>query len=126
MNYLKLFSFLSLLFFTISGTAQVRRDSSSAASTSANPVIGNLETRELFKRKGKFFFYWGYNWSAYTKSDIHFWGNGYDFSIKGVRAKDDPTTSFKTYIGPTTFSVPQYNYRLGYFLNDKTFISIGE
>ncbi|MFM7666857.1 MAG: hypothetical protein ACKO7D_01555, partial [Bacteroidota bacterium] len=38
--------------------------------------------------KGTGFVYWGYNRSAYTRSTIHFEGAGYDFSLKGVKAKD--------------------------------------
>ncbi len=123
---LKLFSCFLLLLATFSGTAQVRKDSSSSAPALGNRVIGNMETRQLFKRKGQIFFYWGYNRSAYTKSDIHFSGDGYDFSITDLTAEDEPTTTFITYIKPTTFTVPQYNYRIGYFINDKTFISLGE
>jgi hypothetical protein len=32
--------------------------------------------------KGGFYFYWGYNRSAYTKSDLHLVGRGYDFTMK--------------------------------------------
>lgn len=123
----KLFYTSMLFFISFSISAQIKKDSLiSSPSVLENPAVGNLDTRELFKRKGNFFFYWGYNRSAYTNSDIHFWGDGYDFTIHDVEAKDEPTTTFKTYIGPTSFTVPEYNYRLGYFLNDKTFISIGE
>ena len=127
MKFYKLFFILSWMFTSFFGVAQVGKDSLISSSLEPKaPVVGNLETREIFKRKGNFFFYWGYNRSAYTTSDIHFWGDGYDFTIHDVEAKDEPTTTFKTYIGPTSFTVPEYNYRLGYFLNDKTFISIGE
>ena len=127
MKILKLFSFLPLFLFCFSITGQVRKDS--IAGVVADPYfasIAKLESREIFKRKGNFFFYWGYNRSAYTKSDIHFSGDGYDFTINDIEAEDHQTTTLKTYIGPTTFTVPQYNYRLGYYINDKTFISLGE
>ena len=78
-----------------------------------------------FGRKGRAFFYWGYNRSAYSKSNIHFWGDGYDFTIYDVAARDSPTRTFVTYIKPTSFSVPQYNYRIGYYLNDRYSVSIG-
>lgn len=118
---------MQLLLAMYTGTAQVRKDSIvTITSVSNNPIISNLNTREIFKRKENIFFYWGYNRSAYTNSDIHFWGDGYDFSISNVSAADQPTTTFKAYIVPTTFTVPQYNYRIGYYFNDKTFISLGE
>ncbi len=124
MKLLKLLSFLLLSLISFNGAAQIRKDSVSIPKD--KPAITNLETRQLFKRKGRFFFYWGYNRDAFTNSDIHLKGDGYDFTVKNVTAKDEPEPISKTYIKYNTFSVPQYNYRLGYFINDKTFISVGE
>ena len=39
-------------------------------------------------RKGSFYFYWGWNRDAYTKSDISFSGNDYNFTLDNVVAKD--------------------------------------
>src|SRR3972149_8634160 len=119
-NKIKLLSAFLFLAFGIS--AQEKTDSTSVQ----NLLSGNFETRQIFKHKGNFFFYWGYNRSAYTKSDIHFHGDGYHFSISDVEATDSPTKEFITYVKPNTFTIPQYNYRLGYFLTDKVFISLGE
>lgn len=113
---------LPLLLISFYVTAQVKKDSAH----SELPSIGNIETRELFKRQGKFYFYWGYNRDAYTNSDIHFWGDGYNFTIHNVMARDEPEHALSTYIKLNTFTVPEYNYRLGYYINDKTFISLGE
>ena len=124
MKLLKLISCLLLSLITYYSEAQIRKDSVSAQID--RYAITNLETRQLFKRKGRFFFYWGYNRDAFTKSNIHFKGDGYDFTINNLTAKDQPEAVSNTYIKYNTFSVPQYNYRLGYFLNDKTFISVGE
>src|ERR1035437_4032996 len=127
MKTLKLFTSMILLLISFYGTAQVKKDSISNTPTlSGNRANGNTETKELFKRKGRFFLFWGYNWSAYSKSDIDLCGDGYDFTITDIVGKDEPVPLSSTYIKPTTFSVPQYNYRVGYFLNDKTFISIGQ
>lgn len=106
--------------------AQVKNNNIDSSTSSVYLKQGNLGTQQLFRRKGNFIFYWGYNRSAYTKSDIHFTGDGYHFSIYDVEATDAPTKEFATYVKPNTFSIPQYNYRLGYFLTDKTFVSIGE
>jgi hypothetical protein len=38
--------------------------------------------------KGKFYFYWGGNREIYTKSDIHFKGADYDFTLNNVEAKE--------------------------------------
>ena len=126
MKKITLYSCVLLLLIALSGTAQVNNDSAIAVHVSGKPVISNLETRQLFPRKGKFFFYWGYNRSAYTNSNIHLTGDGYDFTIANVAAKDEPVTDFQIYVNPTHMSVPQYDYRIGYYLNDKTFISVGE
>ena len=119
MKTLKLLSCLPLLFVTFFASAQINPDSV------VRPV-GAIETRELFKRKGTFFFYWGYNRAAFSNSDIRLWGDGYDFKITNVSALDEPDKLSKEYIGPGTFTVPQYNYRLGYYLTDKIYVSIGE
>lgn len=74
----------------------------------------------------RFYFYWGYNRATFSKSDIHFSGLEYDFTLFNVAAKDRPTKfSVKTYFGPTTISIPQYDYRLGFFLTRHFAISVG-
>lgn len=74
----------------------------------------------------RFYFYWGYNRATFAKSDIHFSGPEYDFTLFNVEAKDRPTKfNFKTYFSPTTISIPQYNYRLGFFLTRHIALSVG-
>ncbi len=76
--------------------------------------------------KGKFYCYWGWNRSWYTKSTISFIGGNYDFTLKRVVANDRQTPfDFKTYFNPVTLTIPQYNVRLGYFIKDKYSVSIG-
>lgn len=120
-----------LTFSSVSTFSQVITDSIN--SVPPPPPAGNTlsipgtETAVPAKtRKGELFFYWGYNRSAYTKSDIRFWGDGYDFTITDIEAKDEPTKEFITYIKPNSFTIPEYNYRLGYFISDKYYISLGE
>lgn len=76
-------------------------------------------------KKKHFYFTWGYNRSWYNKSDIHFTGPGYDFTLYDVVAKDRPTPFGIRYIDPAWISTPQFNFRVGYFLSDKYCISIG-
>ncbi len=122
----KLFFCVTTLLMAFTGTAQVRKDSISAVPVSLSPAIRNMDTRELFSRKGKFFFFWGYNRAAYSNSDIHFKGDGYNFTITNITAKQEPVGhDFLTYIKPNTFTIPQFNTRIGYYINDKTFISFG-
>ncbi|HYG49428.1 MAG TPA: hypothetical protein VD905_00930, partial [Flavobacteriales bacterium] len=57
-------------------------------------------------KKGEFFFSWGYNRAAFTKSDIAFSGPGIDFTLSNVAAKDRPTPlNFNDYFVNVT--IPQ-------------------
>ena len=76
--------------------------------------------------KGKFFISWGGNRDSYTKSDIRFKGDNYDFTIKDVTAKDVPKGWHIDYINPTRMTIPQTNFKLGYFISDHYYIAIGE
>lgn len=77
-------------------------------------------------QKGEIYMYWGWNRGFYTRSDIHFEGNNYSFSLHDVQAKDRPTAfSFRDYFSPTRMTLPQYNFRLGVFLNSRYSISFG-
>lgn len=64
--------------------------------------------------KGALDFYWGYNRSAYTKSDLHLIGAGYDFTLNKVVADDRPEKFSSTYVNPAKITIPQFNVRLGY------------
>jgi hypothetical protein len=78
------------------------------------------------RHKGSWFFYWGWNRAAYTASDITFHGNTFDFEIKHVKAKDKPSPfNAGLYFNPGSMTIPQYNFRVGYFLNDHYSISFG-
>lgn len=77
-------------------------------------------------RKGQFYIYWGYNRAYYDQSDVHFKGDGYDFTLYNAKAEDMPTRfTWKGYFNPAHLSIPQFNVHLGYFINDNTVISIG-
>ncbi len=81
---------------------------------------------ESMYKKGSFFAYWGWNRSAYTKSDITFKGEGYNFTLENVVAKDRQSPfSAKIYLNPGYITYPQYNARLGYFFHDNYSISLG-
>ena len=75
--------------------------------------------------KGKFYVYWGGNRESYTKSDIRFKGNDYDFTLYNVEAHDKPKGWHIDYINPGRMTIPQTNFRMGYFINDHYNISIG-
>jgi len=85
-----------------------------------------INAQDSTSRKGNLYLLWGYNRSAYLPSDIQFHGENYDFTLYDVRAKDFPSQfDPKVYFGLFSFTIPQYNYRVGYFINDRISLSLG-
>lgn len=77
-------------------------------------------------RKGSVMLFWGWNQSVYSKSDIHFKGNGYDFQLEDVVAHDRQSPfRWNLYFNPSKITVPQVNYRITYFPKDNFGITIG-
>jgi len=77
-------------------------------------------------RKGEFFAAWGWNREWYTKSDITLKGDTYDFTLRKVVAKDrQDKLTFDNYLNPGNITIPQFNFKIGYFINDKYTISLG-
>ena len=60
---------------------------------------------------------WGYNVEWYTRSNLRFrLGNGDYFTVHHVKAHNNP--GFQTILDkPLQLSIPQYNYRLGFYLD---------
>ena len=75
--------------------------------------------------KGKIYIYWGGNRETFYKSDIHFKGADYDFTLYDVQAHDKPKGWHMDYINPARMTIPQTNFRIGYFISDHYNISIG-
>lgn len=75
--------------------------------------------------KGKWFVNWGGNRESYSKSDITFTGNGYNFTLNDVKAHDKPKGVHMDYIDPLRMTIPQTNFRFGYYFTDKYSISLG-
>ncbi len=77
-------------------------------------------------QKGKLYVYWGWNRGWYTTSDISFQGTDYNFKLNQVVAKDRQTPfSLDSYLNPTLITIPQYNFRVGYFIGKNYDISFG-
>lgn len=73
-----------------------------------------------------FYFYWGYNRASFSNTNLHFTGPNYDFTLYDLRAKDRPSKfGLKKYFSPATLWIPQYCYRLGFYLNPKWALSFG-
>lgn len=75
--------------------------------------------------KGKMYIYWGGNRESFSKSDIHFKGENYNFTLNNVGASDKPKGWQIDYVNPARMTIPQTNFRIGYFLNDHYNISLG-
>lgn len=75
--------------------------------------------------KGKIFISFGGNRDKYTKSDIHFIGNNFDFTVNNAIAEDKPKGWNIDYINPLRMTIPQTNMKIGYFISDHYSISIG-
>ncbi len=77
-------------------------------------------------KKHNFYLFWGYNRSAYTKSDITMKADNYNYTLHNVVAHDRPSPfETKVYLNPAKLSIPQFNIRAGYQLNEKWWISGG-
>ena len=77
-------------------------------------------------KDGDFYFSWGYSREWFSQSDIHFTGEGYDFTLENVRAKDRQSPfAWDPYFQINKLTIPQYNFRLGYFVNNKYAITLG-
>nr|WP_315202015.1 hypothetical protein [uncultured Flavobacterium sp.] len=75
--------------------------------------------------KGKFTISWGGNRDYFTDSDITFKGDNYNFTIDNVTAHDKPKGWHIDYVNPARMTIPQTNFKLGYYITDKYMISIG-
>lgn len=75
--------------------------------------------------QGTLYGYWGYNRTAYTKSNIRFIGPGYDFTLAGSEAHDNPAPLDANYLRIDQLSIPQFNVRIGYYIRNHWALSIG-
>ena len=82
--------------------------------------------KEKKTNKGKMYVIWGWNRAAYSDSDITFKGDDYNFTLRDVAAEDKITPfSYERYIRPDNITIPQTNFRVGYFFSEHYTISVG-
>lgn len=93
--------------------------------SSSDAAVTSTKEYYTSHNKGKFFFFWGGNRESYSKSDIRFHGKDYDFTLQDVKAHDKPKGVHIDYINPTRMTIPQTNFRVGYFFHDKWNVSVG-
>lgn len=72
---------------------------------------------------------WGWNWEAYSKSDIHFRGADHDFTLKGVSANDKQqqlsiNNVVNKWLNPANMTLPQTNMRVAYQWDADTAIAL--
>ncbi|MFH6970981.1 hypothetical protein [Flavobacterium petrolei] len=109
MKYLLYYAFLIIL-FTNNTIAQ---------------EVTEIQTKYTTHNKGKFFISWGGNRDSYSKSDITFRGKDYNFTLENVPAHDKPKGWHVDYINPSRMTIPQTNFRMGYFVSDHYSVAIG-
>jgi hypothetical protein len=81
---------------------------------------------EKKNKKGDISFLWGWNRGWYSNSNIHFSGSDYDFTLNDVVGRDNQTNFDPSiYFHPKWITIPQTNFRIGYFIADHYEISIG-
>ena len=76
------------------------------------------------KRTGSIYFSWGYNEETYTHSTLHVKqeGMGNDYELIHVHAQDHQ--GWNDGVLHKALTIPQYNYRLGYYFNEKQDLAI--
>jgi hypothetical protein len=84
-----------------------------------------IQDKYTAHNKGKFFVSWGGNRESYSKSDITFKGKDYNFTLDNVKAHDKPKGWHIDYVNPARMTIPQTNFKMGYFVSDYYSVSIG-
>ena len=77
-------------------------------------------------QKGNAFAIWGWNRASYSNCDLSIKGADYDLTFYNISAHDRPTeVSYYNYLKIDRITIPQTNFRVGYFVKDNFSISIG-
>jgi len=93
--------------------------------------VSNLFSQEIKvlpterRNKGEMYIFGGSNGADYPTSGIHFKGTNYDFTLRRVVAPDrQKPFGIDPYFTIDKISIPQINFRIGYFISDHYNISI--
>ncbi len=71
------------------------------------------------------FVFWGWNRANYSASDITFKGEDYNFTLQNVKSNDKPKPFGNYYFKLDEITIPQTNFRIGYFFKENYTVSIG-
>jgi hypothetical protein len=97
----------------------------SAQKTPKTPKSTSKNEKYTANNKGKFFISWGGNRDSYSTSDVTFKGDNYNFTLYDITAHDKPKGWNIDYVNPGRMTIPQTNFRMGYFISDHYSIAIG-
>lgn len=86
----------------------------------------SVTPKKIAHRKGEVYVTWGWNRGWYTDSDIRFRGDDYDFTLEDASASDKPLPfTFEDHLNPGRITIPQTNFKIGYFFKDNWAVSVG-
>lgn len=92
--------------------------------TEVNPKL-ERNFNDVAHNKGRMFVYWGWNRGDYSKSDITFKGDDYYFTLFDTKARDKPKPFGIYYFKLDEVTIPQTNFRAGYFFHDHYNVALG-
>lgn len=118
--------FFQILVFLFTGLILTSAQENNSDVVAKNIENGDKKTISPLSKKGQMFVFWGWNRAGFTNSDIRFKGNGYDFTLEKVVAHDRPSPLSWDYVDPGSISIPQFNFRLGYFIKDNLALVIAQ
>lgn len=115
-NYLYLFI---LLVYTVSFSQE------NMLETAVDTTQIERNFNDVPHNKGRMFIYWGWNRGNFSKSDITYKGDDYYFTLYNVKAEDKPKPFGIYYFKLDEITIPQTNFRVGYFFHDHYNIGLG-
>jgi hypothetical protein len=82
-----------------------------------------LQAQSSWVNNGNFYLAWGYNEEWYSNSNIHVVQPALnsDFTYQNIQARDHIGWN---YLFQDALTIPQYNYRIGYYFNEKQDLGI--
>ena len=89
--------------------------------------IATAQTSETIKKKhktGSIYFSWGYNEEWYTNSTVHVKQNAISDNYELIHVQAHDHKGWDDGVLNKALTIPQYNYRLGYYFNDKQDLAI--
>lgn len=84
-----------------------------------------VDYKDVKTNKGKMYIFWGWNRGHFSASDITFKGDNYNFTLKDVKSDDKPKPFGIYYFKLDEITIPQTDFRIGYFFKENYTISIG-